>query len=251
MGLNELMSIIDGMFDVNMGLYKEEAGLTFVGKRSVNVIGYATNLSPQVIKLAHEHGVDLIITHYQAWAFIEGYHERCMGMLKSYNISHYYNHLPLDDAQFGTNMSLASQLGLKVVEQNCLDYGMFCGLVARTDTSFRDLCDLVEDRLGEKILSWQFNDQPVKRVQIVCGGGQRISDIDHGRRAACDTYITGEKNMYLIQYAQFHQMNLIVASHTYTEVFGIKALAEKIRDKTGLSIIQLVEDHFEAMGIGG
>ncbi|GGA16051.1 hypothetical protein GCM10008018_70870 [Paenibacillus marchantiophytorum] len=49
-----------------------------------------------------------------------------------------------------------------------------------------------------------------------------------------------------IQYAKFIKMNLIVGSHTFTEIFGVKSLSEKIKEKyESLEIIELVEDHIE------
>ncbi|MNR62849.1 metal-binding protein [compost metagenome] len=62
----------------------------------------------------------------------------------------------------------------------------------------------------------------------------------------CDAYITGEKILYTIQYAKFINMNLIVGSHTFTEIFGVKSFAEKIKEKYDtLEIIELVEEHIE------
>ena len=47
-----------------------------------------------------------MITHHDAWEFIYGLKETCKEKLFEYNISHYFNHLPLDDCDFGTNNSL-------------------------------------------------------------------------------------------------------------------------------------------------
>ena len=50
-------------------------------------------------------------------------------------------------------------------------------------------------------------------------------------RGNCDVYITGEKVLYTIEYAKLAGINLIVGSHTFTEVFGVESLAKKIKDK--------------------
>lgn len=97
--------------------YNEQCGLMFNASNEVKKIGYASNLTLEVIEKANEMEVHLIVTHHDAWTFIGNLNERCHELLKKYGISHYYNHLPLDDAKFGTNYSLARVLGLNVLKQ--------------------------------------------------------------------------------------------------------------------------------------
>jgi len=59
--------------------------------------------------------------------------------------------------------------------------------------------------------------------------------------------LTGECNLYTIQYAQFKGINLIIGSHTFTEFFGIQSLALKLNDnKKVLEVVRLNEEHHEA-----
>jgi len=59
--------------------------------------------------------------------------------------------------------------------------------------------------------------------------------------------LTGECNLYTIQYAQFKGINLIIGSHTFTEFFGIQSLALKLNDnKKELEVVRLNEEHYEA-----
>ena len=72
-------------------------------------------------------------------------------------------------------------------------------------------------------------------------------DVREASEKGCDTYITGEKVLYTIEYAKFMGMNLIVGSHTFTEVFGIESLAERVKRRFGdIEIVRLTEDHLEA-----
>ncbi|WP_082394830.1 Nif3-like dinuclear metal center hexameric protein [Caloranaerobacter sp. TR13] len=58
--------------------------------------------------------------------------------------------------------------------------------------------------------------------------------------------MTGEKNLYTIEYAKFARINLIIGSHTFTEVFGVESLAKKIKDKfDDVDIIRLKEEYLE------
>jgi len=68
----------------------------------------------------------------------------------------------------------------------------------------------------------------------------------HAHEAGCDVYITGEKTLYTIQYAQYIGMNLIVGSHTFTEIFGVRSLAAQISEQfPDIEMVALKEAHFE------
>ncbi|WP_374212505.1 Nif3-like dinuclear metal center hexameric protein [Tissierella sp. MB52-C2] len=81
---------------------------------------------------------------------------------------------------------------------------------------------------------------------LVCGGGGFTTDVREAVERNSEVYITGEKVLYTIEYAKFVGINLIVGSHTFTEVFGIESLAKKIKDKyKDIEIIRLKEEHLE------
>lgn len=83
---------------------------------------------------------------------------------------------------------------------------------------------------------------------LVCGGGGLTPDVKIAYEKNCDVYITGEKILYTIEYAQFIGMNLIIGSHTFTEIFGIEGLAKKIASHfSDIEIVRLHEDHLEAL----
>ncbi|SHE98272.1 NIF3 (NGG1p interacting factor 3) [Tissierella praeacuta DSM 18095] len=165
-----------------------------------------------------------------------------------YNISHYFNHLPLDDCDFGTNNSLIEKLGLEIIERTHEENGFFCGRVAKfkEEIIFEELVKKLEDILEEPVQSWKFKDGKIRTVGLVCGGGGFTTDVREAVERNCDVYITGEKVLYTIEYAKFAGINLIVGSHTFTEVFGIESLAMKIKDKyKDIEIIKLNEEHLE------
>jgi len=72
--------------------------------------------------------------HHDAWGFIGDLKDHYLGLLIESNISHYYNHLPLDDADFGTNNGLACELGLKVIKKVNDESGFMFGVIAETKT---------------------------------------------------------------------------------------------------------------------
>ena len=80
--------------------------------RDIKRVGYATNLSQEIIRKASEESIDFLLTHHDSWEFIYGLKESCNQMLKQRGISHAFFHAPLDDADFGTSASLAKALGV-------------------------------------------------------------------------------------------------------------------------------------------
>jgi dinuclear metal center YbgI/SA1388 family protein len=229
--------------------YFEESGITVNCSRVIQKVGYCTNLTLATIEEARNHNVDLIITHHDAWEFIYGLREACSEKLQEYGIGHYYNHLPLDDCNFGTNDSLIEKLNLKIIERTHEYDGFFCGRVCEfeEEIDFSELVARLEKLLHEPVKAWKFNERKVKRVGVVCGGGGDTSLLKVAVEKECDVYITGEKVLYTIEYAQFKNMNLIIGSHTFIELFGVHSLAMKLKDKfEDLEIVRLYEDHLEA-----
>ncbi|WP_083238786.1 Nif3-like dinuclear metal center hexameric protein [Caloranaerobacter ferrireducens] len=116
----------------------------------------------------------------------------------------------------------------------------------KEETTLEELVKKFENILEEPVKVWQFKDGRIKRVGLVCGGGESTSDVKIAIEQDCDVYITGERNLYTIEYAKFARINLIIGSHTFTEVFGVESFAKKIKDKfNDIEIIRLKEEHLE------
>jgi len=250
MKLNKISEYILTLFDtVENKEFHNESGVTVDCKKDIKRIGYCTNLTLHTIEQAKDKKIDLLITHHDAWDFMYGLKEACIEKLQEYQITHYYNHLPLDDCEFGTNDSLVNKLGLKIIEKSHIEDGFYCGRIAEfeNEISMKELVKRLEKLLEEPVRAWQFNDRTIKRVGIVCGGGGYSTDVKVAVDKACDVYITGEKVLYTIEYAEFKKMNLIIGSHTFTELFGVESLARKISNKFDeIEIVKITERHLEA-----
>lgn len=251
MRLKEIEQYILELFTTKDNEYfYEESGITVRGTEDVKRIGYCTNLTLDTIEEARRNNVDLMITHHDAWEFIYGLKETCKEKLLEYNISHYFNHLPLDDCDFGTNNSLIEKLGLQIVERTHEADGFFCGRIAefKEEVIFEELVKKLENILEEPVQSWKYKDRRIKRIGLVCGGGGSTTAVREAVKRNCDVYITGEKVLYTIEYAKLAGINLIVGSHTFAEVFGVESLAMKIKDKyKDIEIVRLKEEHLEAV----
>lgn len=250
MKLTEIEEFIVSLFDSrDNDHFHEESGITVRGTEEIKRIGYCTNLTLDTVEEARKNDVDLIITHHDAWDFIFGLKDACREKLLENNISHYFTHLPLDDCDFGTNNSLSDKLGLQIIEKSHIEDGFCCGRIAEfnENITFEELIHRVEAVLEEPVKAWKFKEGAIKRVGLVCGGGGFTTDVKEAVDKNCDVYITGEKTLYTIEYAKFIGINLIIGSHTFTEVFGIESLAKKIKEKyNNIDIIRLKEEHLEA-----
>ncbi|MEK4425578.1 Nif3-like dinuclear metal center hexameric protein [Solibacillus sp. FSL K6-1523] len=250
MDVSHIVEKINGLFNItNKEIYASESGIIYDAIKKVKKIGYCVNLTLETIEEARKHGVDMMVTHHDAWDEIYGLREACIEKLADYGISHYYNHLPLDDCNFGTNDSLLMNLDLEIVKRTHEWEGFHFGRIAEYDEEIEmnDFIIKLENLLEEPVKFWRFNDKKIKRVGLVCGNGGSTTCLKEAVENNCDVYITGECNLYTIQYAQFKGINLIVGSHTFTEFFGIQSLALKLNEHMKeLEVVKLNEEHYEA-----
>ncbi|MFD3448086.1 Nif3-like dinuclear metal center hexameric protein [Microbacteriaceae bacterium 4G12] len=249
MNLKQFEATIQKLFNKELlEEFDDDYGFTYTSSRSIGKIGYATNISLEVIEEAAKQDVDLIITHHDAWDFIYGLRDACMEKLQEYDISHFYIHGPLDYVQFGTCTSLMNVIGIDHIKQySSYDKGDIPGIGEFNESvSFSELVERLQTELNEPIRSWRNNNKEIKRVGVLTGAGHSSDYIKLALEEGCDAYITGEATLYTVQYAQFTGINLLVGSHTFTEIYGVESLARRIKDlNDDIEIIQLHEPHFE------
>lgn len=227
---------------------KNEYGFTNIGTGEILKIGYCTNLTIETAKQAAKNNINLLVTHHDAWEWMTGMKEEALSFLEQSNITHFFIHLPLDDAEFGNNTTVLEKLGFKVIDKFSNDEGMYCGRIGEMDKpiSFGELIEKIENLLEESVLSWKNNEKMIKRIGIVTGAGFYTSDIEEALKADCDVYFTGEKILYTVQYARFAKINLIVGSHTFTEIFGLENLVSMFKQKyPTVEVVRIQEEHIE------
>ncbi len=77
----------------------EEFAFYHYGPDLIRRIGYATNITPELIEQAAQKKVDLIVTHHDAWDFVFGMKEAIFSyichwiMLNLAHVLHYSMHL--------------------------------------------------------------------------------------------------------------------------------------------------------------
>lgn len=227
---------------------KGEYGFTNIGCGEIVKVGYCTNLTIDSAEEAAKNNVNLLITHHDAWEWMAGIKEEALEILKQNDITHFYIHLPLDDAEFGNNTSLLRKLGFEAIDKFSNDEGMYCGRIGETDNpiTFEELVTKIEILLEEPVRAWKNNDKLIKKIGVVTGAGFSAIDVKDAAELGCDLYLTGEKILYTVQYAKYSKINLVVGSHTFTEIFGLERLNELLIDKYPmLEIVRINEEHIE------
>ena len=206
-----------------------EYGFKFNFDRDVKTIAYSTNFTPYTITKAFEGNADLLVTHHDAWPFMNEQKEYCNKLLEEYKINHCFFHTPLDAAEFGTSSSLAKAIGMKDMYFTLPYHGKLVGVAGYIEKiDFIRLVQLCENILGEKVRSYKNNNDLCSKILVCTGGGNETTSFDSAITEKCDTYITGEYGMYLQHYAEFHKINLIIGSHTKTEIIGVRSFVNKI-----------------------
>ncbi|MEX3615427.1 Nif3-like dinuclear metal center hexameric protein [Paenibacillus glucanolyticus] len=229
----------------------DEYGFHQFSSGSYKRIGYATNITPEIVQQAAVHKVDLIITHHDAWSFVYGMKERCLELLREHGIAHFYVHLPLDYAEFGTCNSLLLELGVERIVQPSRhvegDSSVGIGEL-KSPTTMEKLVETMSSVLGENVFYQKNSEKAIQRIGMVTGAGNGTNQLREALSHNCDVYITGEKTLYTVQYARFIELNIIVGSHTFTEIFGVRSLAQKLQERfRDIEVIQLTEEHIEIM----
>jgi putative NIF3 family GTP cyclohydrolase 1 type 2 len=251
MNTSQFKSYISELFGDFLLEFHEDDEFGFNNFRSINYtkVGFATNITPEVIVQAAEKHVQMIVTHHDAWHFIYGMKEKCKDLLEKHNIAHFFVHSPLDYIEFGTCNSLLRLLQVNQINQQSYhSEGASVIGVGEYDTpiTFEHLVDKMTKLLGEKVIFQRNSNKAIKRIGVLTGAGNGTNHLRQAFNSNCDAYITGEKTLYTLQYAKFINMNIIVGSHTFTEVFGVESLALKLKERfMDIEIIQLIEEHIE------
>jgi len=248
------MAKLDDIKNVIIELFPENAlndttweyGFKFNFDKQIKRISYSTNSTPFTITKATENNADLLITHHDAWPFMNEQKEYCNKLLEDNEINHCFFHTPLDASEFGTSYGLASALEMENMKFTAPYYGHLVGVAGDIRSqSFNDLVTMCEKVLYASVHSYQNNDNLCSRVLVITGGGNETSNLDSAISEKCDTYITGEYGMYLQHYAEYHKINLIIGGHTKTEIIGVRNFVKRIvADFNGLQICEIDEPNY-------
>ena len=206
-------------------------------------VGFATTLTPAIIRQAVDKDIDLLVTHHDAWEFMLEERLTSIELLAQHQISHIWCHTPLDVVNFGTAATLLTITGCKVIKTIAKGDGRIGELPKPLPLS--ELIKLLDAQLSESPCRVHDANRLVARIACVPGAGARTAYLAEALEHEIDLYLTGETSLYLLEYASFHNINVLIYSHNYTEIFGTQNLANKIAVQLGIKkTFRLDEPHY-------
>lgn len=211
-------------------------------EQKISKVAFAVDACAESFRRAVSAGADCLFVHHGLFwgrpaAIAGGMYDRIKILMDS-NLALYAAHLPLDlHETVGNNAALARQIGLEEIEPFGVYNGVkigFKGVLPEAQT-----LDSVLDRMGtkrEECLSvLPFGKDEIRRVAIISGGG--ATDVHQALEEDMDLYITGEVSHQIYHYCQEGQIHFAAAGHYYTETYGVREMARKLEQDTGLETL--------------
>ena len=203
-------------------------------------IAAATTLSPNVIQGALEVGANLIVTHHDSWTFMHEHRARAHEMLREQGIGHIWCHHPLDVAAFGPGTSLLKSLGCELVV-TVAGGGPPIGELP-VPAELQECIEQFSAILGESPCRTVDSGKIISRVAAAPGGGILTDYLRRIKRYDPQLYITGETSLYLMEYAAFIGVSVLVYSHNHTELPAVVELAQRIADRLGSVPVEVIKE---------
>ncbi|MGC2352787.1 MAG: Nif3-like dinuclear metal center hexameric protein [Candidatus Udaeobacter sp.] len=203
-------------------------GLQIENSGRVTRLGASVDVSTRVLTEAAKKRVDLLIVHHGLFWYglqpVRNALRRQLQLVFENDIALYSAHLPLDiHPKVGNNAQLVAALGLRSAQPFLEEKGQPIGLKVRASMPRIELVRKLQGALNGPVKIFDFGPKQTRTIGIVTGGaGSEIYRVAHEN---IDTFITGEAPHWAAVAAEELGMNLLLAGHYATEVFGVKAMA--------------------------
>lgn len=212
------------------------------GDGPVTRVAFAVDACAETLRRAAEEKAQVLFVHHGLfWGFpvrIEGVLLARIRALLDRDMALYACHLPLDaHPEYGNNAVLARMLGLSGVKPFGIHRGVSLGFQGALDPPI-SLEDAVRRILpdGSRPRSiLPFGPGGIRSAAVVSGGApfEVLQAVEQG----LDLYVTGEPSHSVYHAAQEAGINFVAAGHYATEVWGVRAVAEKLARETGLETV--------------
>ncbi len=215
-------------------------GLQMENEGEILKVGFAVDACRESYEKAVAQGCQMLIVHHgMIWdgiKYIKGNVYQNVKYLVNNNLALYAAHLPLDaHEKYGNNIKIAKCLNLQEIKPFGYHKGKPIGFMgefmeAKSLTEVQDI--LVANGMRKDTLP--FGKELIKKVCIVSGGA--ANDIFQAVNVEADLFITGESAHHVHHVAKENKMHFIYAGHYETEVFGVQALMELVKEQFGVEV---------------
>lgn len=206
-------------------------GLQVEASTEVRQVGFAVDASEQTF--AELSDCQLIVVHHGLFwpkiGRVTGVMARLIGSLFARGCSLYASHLPLDvHERLGNNAQIIETLGLARGE-------LFppVGYLAEVSAALPDFVASVRACIWENARVLDFGPGQLTRV-AVSSGQASVSMVDQAVAAGAQALLTGEAGHPIYHAARHAGLNVILAGHYQTEVFGVRALMPVLEKEFGV-----------------
>ena len=219
-------------------------GLQVANRSDIKKIAAAVDVCAATVRMATEAQAQLLLVHHGLFwtgprALVGPQYDRVAGLLSA-DIALYSSHLPLDlHTEVGNNPVLARKLGVAIKGGFGELHGSTIGVWGETDGTREEFVSRVGKLLGVTPKSLPFGPARVQRIGIVTGAGGSL--IGQAAALGLDTFLTGEGVHHSFFDAEELKVNVIYAGHYATETVGVRALADHLASKFGITAVFL--DH--------
>ena len=239
---SELVAYLNEYLQIESFLASDSSlnGLVVGGEdKKIGKIGYAVDACQASFDQAVRENVDFLLVHHGLfWGAplaVTGSHYTRLATLIKHDINLYAAHLPLDaHPEIGNNIQIAKALGLEKIEAFSAYKGQTIGYkgILKEPKTLKEIAN----RLGyEKTVLLPFGKEKIQMVGIVSGGASR--NISDALSDGLDLYITGEVEHESYHVALEGGINVLGGGHYVTEIYGVRALAEHLRERFGLEAV--------------
>lgn len=207
--------------------------------KPIKKMAVAVDACAESIRRAHDADADMLFVHHgMFWGKpepVSGSLRSRLKMLLDFDMALYACHLPLDrQPEVGNNARIADLLGLTERKPFGIYHGIsigWSGSLPKPCTLDEILAKILPDRSAPKSVI-AAGPREIRTVAIVSGGAP--FEALEALAAGIDLYITGEPSHSIYHYMLEGGMNFVAAGHYATEIWGVKAVAEKARAELGL-----------------
>ena len=213
-------------------------GLQVAGPDEVRHLCAAVDASEAAVDEAARRGADLLLVHHgMFWDGLRpltGKRFRKLSRLIGSGVGLYSVHLPLDShPEVGNCAILARRLGIEVQGRFGAYKGAEIGWWGTVDADREAFRETVEEAVAGPVRLIAGGPERIRRVGVVTGGAGSM--LGEAVTAGLDAFVTGEGSHHTFVDAHEDGMNLYYAGHYATETFGVRALAEHLGERFGLT----------------
>lgn len=244
MKIKEIKDYLNTLYPFENKCEWDNCGLLIGNEENdVKKVGFALDLTKEVLEDAEKNGVNLIVTHHPVIftaqkSFLSGniaYETAVKG------ISVICCHTCYDSANGGVSDILCEKIGLSCVETLETEEKPFCVRIGKTAKTTPELFAKKVSKALNATVRFSCGNKDIERVAVCSGSGGDF--VEEAVLYGADAFVTGDMSHHQFLLAEEKGITLIAAGHFETENIAIRPLMEKVKAKFSDADCILLSQH--------